>query len=114
MRDIAAASRLLEDAVMKGFLTANDAKRIQMVALDLEDPLTLPLALEGVTGVVCAAACPESGVLDPTGPKRIDGDGTIALISASKATESVKQFILITSLGTGKFGLPGTIFTKAF
>lgn len=44
------------------------------------------------------------------GPRRIGGDGTINLIKACKATRGdVNQFILISSLGTGKFGLPAGV-----
>lgn len=62
--------------------------------------------------MVCAAACPESGILDPSGPRRIDGDGTISLIKAARESGSVKQFVLVSSLGTGKFGLPGERVTR--
>lgn len=53
--------------------------------------------------VVCAVGAPESDALNPTAPKAIDGDGTIALIKESAAT-GVERFILISSLGTGKVG----------
>jgi hypothetical protein len=41
-------------------------------------------------------------------PKKIDGDGTIKLINAASEA-GVEQFVLITSLGTGKIGFPASI-----
>jgi uncharacterized protein YbjT (DUF2867 family) len=55
--------------------------------------------------VICTVGCPETAVLDTSAPRRIDGDGTIALVEAASAA-GVGQFVLVTSLGTGKFGLP--------
>ena len=40
-------------------------------------------------------------MLDSTAPRRIDGEGTVALIKAA-TTAGVQQFVLVTSLGTGK------------
>jgi hypothetical protein len=46
--------------------------------------------------------------LDVSAPRRIDGEGTIALIN--KAAEAgVEQFVLVTSLGTGKVGWPASV-----
>jgi hypothetical protein len=70
--------------------------------------------------VVSALGAPESKAFDVTGPKKIDGEGTIALINASRDA-GVKRFLLVTSLGTTKFGWPasalnlfwGVLFWKA-
>jgi hypothetical protein len=70
--------------------------------------------------VISALGAPESKAFDVTGPKKIDGDGTIALINAARDA-GVKRFILVTSLGTTKFGWPaaalnlfwGVLFWKA-
>ena len=37
--------------------------------------------------------------------KKIDGDGSINLVKAAEAA-GVQQFLMVTSLGTGKFGWP--------
>lgn len=37
--------------------------------------------------------------------KAIDGDGSISLVMAAEAA-GVQQFVMVTSLGTGKFGWP--------
>lgn len=52
--------------------------------------------------------CPETATFDTTAPKRIDGDGSVALVEAAAAA-GVKQFVMVTSLGTGKFGLPAGV-----
>jgi hypothetical protein len=51
---------------------------------------------------------PESATFDTTAPRRIDGDGSVALVEAAAAA-GVRQFVLVTSLGTGKFGLPAGV-----
>jgi hypothetical protein len=57
---------------------------------------------------VCTVGAPESATLDSSAPKRIDGDGSIALVEAAAAA-NVEQFVLVTSLGTGKFGFPAAV-----
>ena len=47
-------------------------------------------------------------MLNVSAPKKIDGDGTIALINAAAAA-GVEQFVLVTSLGTGKVGFPASL-----
>lgn len=61
-------------------------------------------AAAGAQVVSCVGA-PESATLDSSAPRRIDGDGSVALVEAA-ASCGVSQFVLVTSLGTGKFGLP--------
>jgi uncharacterized protein YbjT (DUF2867 family) len=51
---------------------------------------------------------PETDVLNASAPKKIDGEGTIALIDAARVAD-VSQFVLVTSLGTGKIGFPASI-----
>jgi hypothetical protein len=51
---------------------------------------------------------PESATFDASAPRRIDGDGSVALVEAAAAV-GVQQFVLVTSLGTGKFGLPAGV-----
>lgn len=43
--------------------------------------------------------------LDFGAPKKVDGEGGINLVNAAKAS-GVQHFIMVTSLGTGKFGWP--------
>ena len=40
-----------------------------------------------------------------TAPKKVDGDAAIALVEAAAAA-GVAQYVMVSSLGTGKFGWP--------
>lgn len=55
--------------------------------------------------VVQAIGAAEDNVLDFGAPKRIDGSAAISLIEAAVET-GVDQYVMISSLGTGKFGWP--------
>lgn len=55
--------------------------------------------------VVCAVGASESELTDFTAPRRIDGTGATRLVEAATAA-GVSQFVLVTSLGTGKLGWP--------
>ena len=55
--------------------------------------------------VVSAVGASDSDLKDLGAPKRIDGVGAIALVEAAAAL-GVEQFVMVTSLGTGKFGWP--------
>ncbi len=55
--------------------------------------------------VVQAIGAAENNVLDFGAPKRIDGNAAIALVEAAKQV-GVEQYVMVTSLGTGKFGWP--------
>ena len=44
--------------------------------------------------VVCAVGASESDVLDSTGPRRVDGEGTVRLVEAA-AKMGVDQFVLV-------------------
>lgn len=52
---------------------------------------------------------PEDDVFNASAPRKIDGEGTIALIEAADDA-GVEQFVLVTSLGTGKIGWPASMF----
>lgn len=55
--------------------------------------------------VVCAVGAAESELGDFSAPRRIDGEGATRLVEAAAAA-GVQQFVLVTSLGTGKIGFP--------
>lgn len=88
-----------------GPLTQQEASRLTIVYLDLEDPDTILPALGRASSVVCAVGAAESEFTDLTAPKRIDFEGSTALVEAAAAS-GVQRFILVTSLGTGKLGFP--------
>lgn len=61
-----------------------------------------PLCCLALVQVVCAVG---AGASDFSGPKKVDGEGSVSLVEAATAA-GVYQFILVTSLGTGKIGFP--------
>lgn len=64
--------------------------------------------LVAVLQVISAVGASEGTPLDSSAPRRIDGDGNISLIEAASAS-GVEQFVLISSLGTGKIGFPAVV-----
>jgi len=67
--------------------------------------------IQVIVQIVQAIGAAENNVLDFRAPKRIDGDAAINLVDAAVQTEA-DQFVMVTSLGTGKFGWPsGTPIT---
>jgi len=96
----------LSEAV--GPLTPQQAALITPVLCDLEDPDTIPLAIGNASRVVCAVGASEAEFTDLSAPRRIDFEGTERLVEAAAAL-NVSQFVLVTSLGTGKFGLPAGV-----
>ena len=57
--------------------------------------------------VVSALGAPESKPFDVSGPKLVDGEGSINLINAARDL-GVPRFLMVTSLGTTKFGWPAS------
>lgn len=68
----------------------------------------LKAALGDATVVVCCLGAPESEALNPSLPRAIDGEGVMRLVQAAKEA-GVKHFVLVSSLGTGKFGWPASV-----
>ena len=58
--------------------------------------------------VVQAIGAPESEALNLGNPKKIDGDGAIALVDAATAL-GIDQYVMVTSLGTAKVGFPAGV-----
>ena len=52
-----------------------------------------------------AIGAAENNVLDFGAPKRVDGNAAISLVDAA-VEAGVDQYVMVTSLGTGKFGWP--------
>ncbi|CAN0228386.1 unnamed protein product, partial [Ectocarpus sp. 12 AP-2014] len=50
----------------------------------------------------------ESEPFNVKGPYQVDGKLSQKLVLAAKETASVKHFVLVTALGTGKFGWPAS------
>lgn len=92
-----------------GPLGAAASSRIKAVVCDLEDEGTIGPAIGGASRVVCAASASERDLTrDLSSPRRIDNEGTQRLIAAAAAA-GVDQFVLVSSLGAGKFGLPAGV-----
>jgi nucleoside-diphosphate-sugar epimerase len=89
-----------------GPLSRQDAGRVKVVYCDLEDPDTIAPAIGNASRVVCAVGAAENEFTDFSAPRRIDYEATERLIETAAELRTVKQFVLVTSLGTGKFGLP--------
>ncbi|XP_019169465.1 PREDICTED: protein TIC 62, chloroplastic [Ipomoea nil] len=86
---------------------ASPIERLEIVECDLEKSNIVP-ALGNASTVICCIGASEKEVFDITGPYRIDYQATKNLIDAA-TTAKVGHFILLTSLGTNKFGFPAAI-----
>eukprot|EP00798_Chlamydomonas_sp_ICE-L_P012780 gene12780-16037_t len=107
-RDVESAQKNVDIGVTYGLLQPDAMKRLQIVPFDLKDTDGMSTAIGNASRVVCAVGAAESEVLNRDGPKSVDGEGSIALVNAAKAT-GVTQFVLVTSLGTGKLGFPAGV-----
>ncbi|XP_071726154.1 protein TIC 62, chloroplastic [Rutidosis leptorrhynchoides] len=83
-------------------------EKFQLVECDLEKPEQIKAALGSASTVICCIGASEKEIFDVTGPYRIDFLATKNLIDAAAAAKA-KQFILVTSLGTNKFGFPAAV-----
>ncbi|MED6204154.1 Protein TIC 62, chloroplastic [Stylosanthes scabra] len=89
--------------------TRNPAvEKLEIVECDLEKPDQIGPALGNASTVICSIGASEKEVFDITGPCRIDYRATKSLIDAATVAK-VNHFILVTSLGTNKFGFPAAI-----
>ena len=92
---------------------AEKAEKLSFEQIDLDDGRTLANGVSGCDVVVCCLGAPENE-FNPENPKRIDGDGVIALIDEAKRSGTCSHFVLVTSLGTGRFGWPASILNLFF
>ncbi|MFP4319561.1 MAG: SDR family oxidoreductase [Phormidium sp.] len=79
----------------------------ELVTGDVLDAQTLPNALADCTTLLCATGARPS--LDPTGPYKVDYQGTQNLIQAAQ-TANIEQFVLVSSLCTSEFFHPLNLF----
>ncbi|KAL0365474.1 UNVERIFIED_CONTAM: protein, chloroplastic [Sesamum angustifolium] len=82
--------------------------KFELVECDLEKPNQIGQALGNASIVICCIGASEKEIFDITGPYRIDYLATKNLIDAATSAK-VDHFILLTSLGTNKFGFPAAI-----
>jgi uncharacterized protein YbjT (DUF2867 family) len=79
----------------------------ELVVGDVLKPETLNSAIADATVVICATGASPS--FDPTGPYKVDYEGTKNLIDASKA-KSIQHFVMVSSLCTSQFFHPLNLF----
>jgi uncharacterized protein YbjT (DUF2867 family) len=91
-----------------GPLSRQELNRVKVVYCDLNEPETIAPAIGNASRVVCCVGAAESEFTNLGAPKLIDYEGTVRLINTA-ATLNPQQFILVTSLGTGKLGFPAGV-----
>lgn len=86
-----------------------DVSRVEAVQADIfEAKGGLTSAIGDAKTVVSCLGPPETNVGDPSLPRRVDWEGTGRLIEAAEEA-GVEHFVLVTSLGTGRFGWPSAL-----
>ena len=79
----------------------------ELVLGDVLQPATFESALSDCNVLICATGASPS--LDPTGPYKVDYQGTKNLVDAAKA-QNIEHFILVSSLCASKFFHPLNLF----
>jgi uncharacterized protein YbjT (DUF2867 family) len=80
---------------------------VELVLGDVLDPVTLKSAIADCTVLLCATGAKPS--FDPTGPYKVDYEGTKNLVDAAKA-QGIEQFVLVSSLCVSKLLHPLNLF----
>lgn len=91
-----------------GDLDRRARSQINLVYCDLQDEESITPAIGNASRVVCAVGAAESEFTNLAAPKLIDYQATETLINIA-ASCNISQFILVTSLGTGKIGFPAGV-----
>jgi len=76
--------------------------------VDMADEAALAEAMAGCAAAVCALGARESEPLNWRAPYEVDGLMSQRVVAAAERA-GVKDFVLVTSLGTGRFGLPASL-----
>ncbi|CAN0176901.1 unnamed protein product [Ectocarpus sp. 6 AP-2014] len=92
----------------KAFMPEGLSSKLEVVGVDPESEFELSKAMDKSQSVVCALGASESEPFNVKGPYQVDGKLSQKLVLAAKETPSVKHFVLVTALGTGKFGWPAS------
>lgn len=80
---------------------------VELVVGDVLNPDSLTAALGDSTVVLCATGAKPS--FDPTGPYKVDFEGTKNLVDVAKA-KGIENFVLLTSLCVSQFFHPLNLF----
>ncbi|KAK9791631.1 hypothetical protein WJX73_009116 [Symbiochloris irregularis] len=111
VRNVQKAQGFLNTASQYGILPGNASRRIKLVEYDLSDEQSVANAIGNAGRVVQAIGAPESdlfGLVTGATPRKVEGDGAINIVNASKQL-GVQQYIMVTSMGTGKTGFPASL-----
>lgn len=87
-------------------------KDVEVTAIDYDKEsirADLVASMAGCTTVICALGALESDALNWKQPYKIDGKLSQEIIDAAVASPSVKNFILVSSLGTDRIGFPAAV-----
>lgn len=91
-----------------GPLDRKSRSLINLVYCDLQDKESIKPAIGNASRVICAVGAAESEFTNLAAPKLIDYEATETLINVASSCK-IPQFILVTSLGTGKIGFPAGV-----
>jgi uncharacterized protein YbjT (DUF2867 family) len=79
----------------------------KLIAGDILNPATFESELNDCNALICATGASPS--LDPTGPYKVDYEGTKNLVDAAQK-QGIEHFVLVSSLCTSKFFHPLNLF----
>ncbi|MEN9519558.1 MAG: hypothetical protein RLZZ381_2146 [Cyanobacteriota bacterium] len=79
----------------------------KLIEGDILNPTTFESSLSDCDALICATGASPS--LDPTGPYKVDYEGTKNLVDAAQK-QNVEHFVLVSSLCTSKFFHPLNLF----
>ncbi|MEC4888190.1 MAG: NAD(P)H-binding protein [Scytonema sp. PMC 1070.18] len=103
-RDIPVRALVRDLEKARGVLPTNN---VELVQGDVLQPESLSTALGDSTVLLCATGAKPS--FDPTGPYKVDYEGTKNLVDTAKA-KGIEHFVLVSSLCTSQFFHPLNLF----
>jgi uncharacterized protein YbjT (DUF2867 family) len=102
-RQIPVKALVRDAAIAKTILPSE----VELIIGDVLDPVSLSAAIAGCTALVCATGARPS--FDPTGPYKIDYEGTKNLVQVAKE-QGVQHFVLVSSLCVSQLLHPLNLF----
>eukprot|EP00904_Undaria_pinnatifida_P007499 jgi/Undpi1/387/HiC_scaffold_1.g00383.m1 len=99
------ANSLFKD---KTFMSEDLLGKLDVVGVEPDSDEEWRRAMQSSQAVVCALGASESEPFNVKGPAKVDGELSKRVVLAAKETASVRHFVLVTALGTGKFGWPAS------
>ncbi|CAM9805317.1 unnamed protein product, partial [Laminaria digitata] len=92
----------------KDFMSEDLLGKLDVVGVEPDSEKEWRRAMQSSQAVVCALGASESEPFNVKGPSQVDGKLSQRVVLAAKETASVRHFVLVTALGTGKFGWPAS------